>query len=325
MREHISECVLSLNTNFKNANYFIVLRWKEEDKMKKIRKAIIPAAGLGTRFLPATKAMPKEMLPIVDKPTIQYIVEEAIASGIEDIIIVTGKGKRSIEDHFDHSVELEQNLRSKEKFELLEEVRNIANMADIHYIRQKEPKGLGHAVWCARNFIGNEPFAVLLGDDIVQAETPCLKQLMNLYDQTLSSVIGVKQVPETETHRYGVIDPLESDGRSYQVRNFVEKPKQGTAPSNLAIIGRYIFTPEIFMFLDKQEVGAGGEIQLTDAIQKLNEIQRVFAYEFEGERYDVGEKLGMLETNIEFALQHDDLREGLLQFMAKKLDNAHQE
>ena len=293
--------------------------------MKKIRKAIIPAAGLGTRFLPATKAMPKEMLPIVDKPTIQYIVEEAIASGIEDIIIVTGKGKRSIEDHFDHSVELEQNLRSKEKFELLEEVRNIANMADIHYIRQKEPKGLGHAVWCARNFIGDEPFAVLLGDDIVQAETPCLKQLMNLYDQTLSSVIGVKQVPESETHRYGVIDPLESDGRSYQVRNFVEKPKQGTAPSNLAIIGRYIFTPEIFMFLDKQEVGAGGEIQLTDAIQKLNEIQRVFAYEFEGERYDVGEKLGMIETNIEFALQHDDLREGLLQFMAKKLDNAHQE
>ena len=293
--------------------------------MKKVRKAIIPAAGLGTRFLPATKAMPKEMLPIVDKPTIQYIVEEAIASGIEDIIIVTGKGKRSIEDHFDHSVELEQNLISKEKFELLEEVRNIANMVDIHYIRQKEPKGLGHAVWCARNFIGDEPFAVLLGDDVVQAETPCLKQLMNIYDQTLSSVIGVKQVPESETHRYGVIDPLESDGRSYQVRNFVEKPKQGTAPSNLAIIGRYIFTPEIFMFLDKQEVGAGGEIQLTDAIQKLNEIQRVFAYEFEGERYDVGEKLGMIETTIEFALQHEDLRDDLLQFMARKLDNAHQE
>ena len=292
--------------------------------VKKVRKAIIPAAGLGTRFLPATKAMPKEMLPIVDKPTIQYIVEEAIASGIEDIIIVTGKGKRSIEDHFDHSVELEQNLRSKEKFELLEEVRNIANMVDIHYIRQKEPKGLGHAVWCARNFIGDEPFAVLLGDDIVQAETPCLKQLMNLYDQTLSSVIGVQQVPESETHRYGVIDPLESSGRSYQVRNFVEKPKQGTAPSNLAIIGRYIFTPEIFMFLDKQEVGAGGEIQLTDAIQKLNEIQRVFAYEFEGERYDVGEKLGFIETTIEFALQHEDLREDLLQFMAKKLDNAHE-
>lgn len=292
--------------------------------MKKIRKAIIPAAGLGTRFLPATKAMPKEMLPIVDKPTIQYIVEEAIASGIEDIIIVTGKGKRSIEDHFDHAVELEQNLISKEKYEMLEEIRNISNMVDIHYIRQKEPRGLGHAVWCARNFIGNEPFAVLLGDDIVQAETPCLKQLMNQYDRTLSSVIGVQQVPETETHRYGVIDPLESYGNSYQVRNFVEKPSKGTAPSNLAIIGRYIFTPEIFMFLDKQEVGAGGEIQLTDAIQKLNGIQRVFALEFEGKRYDVGEKLGFIETTIEFALQHEDLREDLLRYMARKLDNAQE-
>lgn len=288
--------------------------------LKKVRKAIIPAAGLGTRFLPATKAMPKEMLPIVDKPTIQYIVEEAIQSGIEDIIIVTGKGKRSIEDHFDHAVELEQNLISKEKYELLEEVRNIANMVDIHYIRQKEPKGLGHAVWCARNFIGDEPFAVLLGDDIVQAETPCLKQLMIQHEKTLSSVIGVQQVPESETHRYGVIDPVESFGRSYQVRNFVEKPAQGTAPSNLAIIGRYIFTPEIFMFLDKQEVGSGGEIQLTDAIQQLNQIQRVFAYEFEGQRYDVGEKLGFIETTIEFALQHEDLREDLLKFMASKLN-----
>ena len=298
------------------------IRYKERYVLKKVRKAIIPAAGLGTRFLPATKAMPKEMLPIVDKPTIQYIVEEAIESGIEDIIIVTGKTKRSIEDHFDHNLELEQNLESKGKFELLEEVRDIANMVDIHYIRQKEPKGLGHAVWCARNFIGDEPFAVLLGDDIVQAETPCLKQLMDQYDQTLSSVIGVMQVPEDETHRYGVIDPIENYGRTYQVRNFVEKPKQGTSPSNLAIIGRYIFTPEIFMFLDKQEVGAGGEIQLTDAIQMLNEIQRVFAYEFEGQRYDVGVKLGFIETTIEFALQHADLRDDLLRFMAKKLDNA---
>ncbi|WP_338450134.1 UTP--glucose-1-phosphate uridylyltransferase GalU [Niallia oryzisoli] len=292
--------------------------------MKKVRKAIIPAAGLGTRFLPATKAMPKEMLPIVDKPTIQYIVEEAIESGIEDIIIVTGKGKRSIEDHFDHAVELEQNLKSKEKYELLEEVRNIANMVDIHYIRQKEPKGLGHAVWCARNFIGDEPFAVLLGDDIVQAQTPCLKQLMIQHEKTLSSVIGVQQVPDSETHRYGIIDPVESFGRSYQVRNFVEKPAQGTAPSNLAIIGRYIFTPEIFMFLDKQMVGAGGEIQLTDAIQQLNQIQRVFAYEFEGKRYDVGEKLGFIETTIEFALQHEDLREDLLKFMAKQLEQQEQ-
>ncbi|RDU37958.1 UTP--glucose-1-phosphate uridylyltransferase [Neobacillus piezotolerans] len=288
--------------------------------MKRVRKAIIPAAGLGTRFLPATKAMPKEMLPIVDKPTIQYIVEEAIESGIEDIIIVTGKGKRAIEDHFDHAFELEQNLLEKEKFELLEKVQASSNMVDIHYIRQKEPRGLGHAVWCARNFIGNEPFAVLLGDDIVQAEVPCLKQLINQYNETLSSVIGVQRVPESETYRYGIIDPLEEHNRRYQVRQFVEKPKQGTAPSNLAIIGRYILTPEIFMFLDKQEIGAGGEIQLTDAIQNLNEIQRVFAYEFEGKRFDVGEKLGFIETTLEFALQMPELKEDLIAFMKKQLE-----
>lgn len=287
--------------------------------MKKVRKAIIPAAGLGTRFLPATKAMPKEMLPIVDKPTIQYIVEEAIESGIEDIIIVTGKGKRAIEDHFDNAFELEQNLLDKGKLELLEKVQETSKMVDIHYIRQKEPMGLGHAVWCARNFIGNEPFAVLLGDDIVQAETPCLKQLMNEYNRTHSSVIGVKRVPDDETNRYGIIDPIEQIGRSFQVRNFVEKPALGTAPSNLAIIGRYVFSPEIFMFLDKQEVGAGGEIQLTDAIEKLNQIQRVFAYEFDGERYDVGEKLGFIETTIEFALGKEELREELLRFMEEKI------
>jgi UTP--glucose-1-phosphate uridylyltransferase len=291
--------------------------------MKKVRKAIIPAAGLGTRFLPVTKAMPKEMLPIVDKPTIQYIVEEAVESGIEDIIIVTGKGKRAIEDHFDFAYELEQTLISKEKYDLLEKVREPSKMADIHYIRQKEPRGLGHAVWCARNFIGNEPFAVLLGDDIVKAETPCLKQLMNEFDRTHSSVIGVKRVPENETNRYGIIDPVEQHGKSFQVRNFVEKPHIGTAPSNLAIIGRYIFTPEIFMFLEKQEVGAGGEIQLTDAIQKLNQIQRVFAYEFEGKRYDVGEKLGFIETTIEFALEKKELREDLLKFMANKIETLN--
>jgi UTP--glucose-1-phosphate uridylyltransferase len=282
--------------------------------LKKVRKAIIPAAGLGTRFLPATKAMPKEMLPIVDKPTIQYIVEEAIASGIEDIIIVTGKGKRAIEDHFDNAFELEQNLIQKGKYDLLEKVKEPSKV-DIHYIRQKEPKGLGHAVWCARNFIGDEPFAVLLGDDIVQAETPCLRQLIDQYEQTLSSVIGVQKVPDNETHRYGIIDPLEQHGRRYQVRQFVEKPAPGTAPSNLAIMGRYILTPEIFLFLEKQEAGAGGEIQLTDAIQKLNEIQRVFAYEFEGKRYDVGEKIGFIKTTIEFALQHEDLKDELLAFM----------
>ncbi|MDR7078527.1 UTP--glucose-1-phosphate uridylyltransferase [Neobacillus niacini] len=288
--------------------------------MHKVKKAIIPAAGLGTRFLPATKAMPKEMLPIVDKPMIQYIVEEAIESGIEDIIIVTGKGKRAIEDHFDSAFELEQALLKKEKFDLLEKVKEPSRMIDIHYIRQKQPKGLGHAVWCARKFIGNEPFAVLLGDDIVQAETPCLKQLINEYDRTHSTVIGVKKVPDHQTNRYGIIEPFHQIERSFQVKNFVEKPKLGTAPSNLAIIGRYIFTPEIFMFLENQEIGAGGEIQLTDAIQKLNKIQRVFAYEFEGERFDVGEKLGYIQTIIEFALKKEELMEDLLKFMENKLN-----
>jgi UTP--glucose-1-phosphate uridylyltransferase len=283
--------------------------------LKKVRKAIIPAAGLGTRFLPATKAMPKEMLPIVDKPTIQYIIEEAVEAGIEDIIIVTGKSKRAIEDHFDFSPELERNLEEKGKTELLEKVKKASNLADIHYIRQKEPKGLGHAVWCARNFIGDEPFAVLLGDDIVQAEKPGLRQLMDEYEKTLSSVIGVQQVPEDQTHRYGIIDPLTNEGRLYQVKNFVEKPKPGTAPSNLAILGRYVFTPEIFMYLDKQQVGAGGEIQLTDAIQKLNEIQRVFAYDFEGKRYDVGEKLGFIQTTLEFAMQDSELKDSLIPFI----------
>jgi UTP--glucose-1-phosphate uridylyltransferase len=285
--------------------------------MKKVRKAIIPAAGLGTRFLPATKAMPKEMLPIVDKPTIQYIVEEAVQSGIEDIIIVTGKGKRSIEDHFDHAFELEQNLFEKGKTDLLEKVQYSSNMVDIHYIRQKEPKGLGHAIWCARKFIGDEPFAVLLGDDIVQAEKPCLKQLMEQYEETGASVIGVQTVPDDETHRYGIVDPINNIDRRYSVKQFVEKPEQGTAPSNLAIMGRYILTPEIFMFLEQQEIGAGGEIQLTDAIQKLNEIQRVFAYDFEGKRFDVGEKIGFVKTTVEFALQNPELKEELLGYLEK--------
>lgn len=284
----------------------------------KVRKAIIPAAGLGTRFLPATKAMPKEMLPIVDKPTIQYIVEEAVASGIEDIIIVTGKGKRAIEDHFDHSFELEENLIQKQKFDLLEKVRESSKV-DIHYIRQKEPNGLGHAVWCARKFIGDEPFAVLLGDDIVQSEKPCLRQLMDEYESTLSSIIGVQTVSEEETHRYGIIDPAMQTGRRYQVNHFVEKPMQGSAPSNLAIMGRYILTPEIFMFLEEQELGAGGEIQLTDAIQKLNEIQRVFAYDFQGQRHDVGEKLGFIKTTIEMALQDPELKGDLMTFLDAKL------
>jgi UTP--glucose-1-phosphate uridylyltransferase len=288
--------------------------------MKKVRKAIIPAAGLGTRFLPATKAMPKEMLPIVDRPTIEYIVEEAIASGIEDIIIVTGKGKRAIEDHFDQNFELEEHLRAKGKFELLDKI-NQSSKVEIHYIRQKEPKGLGHAVWCARKFIGDEPFAVLLGDDIVQSEKPCLQQLMEQYDETGSSVIGVQTVADDVTHRYGIIDPSTVEGRRYQVSNFVEKPAPGTAPSNLAIMGRYILTPEIFEFLETQETGAGGEIQLTDAIQKLNELQEVYAYDFEGTRFDVGEKLGFIQTSIEFALQRDELREDLLKYLETIIDS----
>ncbi|WP_102264526.1 UTP--glucose-1-phosphate uridylyltransferase GalU [Mesobacillus jeotgali] len=287
--------------------------------MKKVRKAIIPAAGLGTRFLPATKAMPKEMMPIVDKPAIQYIVEEAVASGIEEIMIVTGKGKRAIEDHFDYSPELERNLESKGKLELLDKVRYSTNLADIHYIRQKEPRGLGHAIWCARNFIGDEPFAVLLGDDIVKSETPCLKQLLNQYEKTRSSVIGVKTVPDEETYKYGVIDPSMQEGRRYQVESLVEKPEPGTAPSNLAIMGRYILTPEIFMFLEDIKPGAGGEIQLTDAIQELNYIQRVFAYEFEGRRYDIGEKIGFIKTTIEFALQDEKLRNEILNYLESLL------
>ncbi|MBO0996434.1 UTP--glucose-1-phosphate uridylyltransferase GalU [Bacillus sp. SD075] len=285
--------------------------------MKKITKAIIPAAGLGTRFLPATKAMPKEMLPIIDKPTIQYIVEEAVASGIEDIIIVTGKGKRAIEDHFDYAPELEQNLLEKGKVELLNKVQYSSNLANIHYIRQKEPKGLGHAVWCARKFIGDEPFAVLLGDDIVQSETPCLKQLINQFEETNHSIIGVQTVPKEETNRYGIIDPAFQDGRLYQVENFVEKPALGTAPSNLAIMGRYILTPEIFSMLDQQAAGAGGEIQLTDAIQQLNQTQQVFAYDFEGKRYDVGEKIGFVKTTIDFALQNQELRDEIIAYLKK--------
>ncbi len=289
----------------------------------KVRKAIIPAAGLGTRFLPATKAMPKEMLPIVDKPTIQYIVEEAIASGIKDILIVTGKNKRAIEDHFDYATDLESNLLEKGKLELLEKVQQTSKV-EIHYIRQKTPRGLGHAVWCARNFIGNEPFAVLLGDDIVQSEVPCLQQLINEYDQTGCSTIGVQQVPDDETHRYGIIEPLEQIGRRYQVKSFIEKPGHAAAPSNLAIMGRYILSPEIFTILSHQTIGAGGEIQLTDAIQKLNELETVYAYDFEGIRYDVGEKLGFIETTIDFALQDEDLCRDLLQFMQLKLAQYRQ-
>ena len=293
--------------------------------MRKVKKAIIPAAGLGTRFLPATKAMPKEMLPIVDKPAIQYIVEEAVESGIEDIIIVTGRNKRAIEDHFDNAPELEHNLSIKGKDILLEEVQKSTNLAEIYYIRQKAPLGLGHAIWCARKFIDQEPFAVLLGDDIFCGKNPGIKQLITQYEETQSSIIGVQHVPDDQTHRYGVIDPIYEHqvDRLYPVKQFVEKPAPGTAPSNLAIIGRYVLTPEIFDILENQEKGTGGEIQLTDAIQKLNQKQEVYAYLLDGVRFDTGEKLGYLETICSFALENPDIGEDVYS-MLKNLVAAYE-
>lgn len=281
----------------------------------KVKKAIIPAAGLGTRFLPATKAMPKEMLPIVDKPTIQYIVEEAVESGIEDIIIVTGKGKRAIEDHFDNCMELEQNLLEKGKLDLLSEVQKSSKMVDIHYIRQKEPKGLGHAIWCARKFIGDEPFAVLLGDDIVVSEKPCLRQMMEQYEQCQTSIIGVKSVKDEEVSRYGIVDGQMVAPSLYEVKHVVEKPPRNQAPSNLAIMGRYILSSNIFDILENQLPGAGGEIQLTDAIEALNHMEKIFAYAFQGIRYDVGEKMGFIQTTIELALKREELKYDLLQYL----------
>lgn len=293
--------------------------------MTRVRKAIIPAAGLGTRFLPATKAMPKEMLPIVNKPTIQFIVEEAVASGIEDIIIVTGKNKRAIEDHFDRALELEQNLESKGKTRLLESVRHSSNLANIHYIRQQEPKGLGHAIWCARKFIGDEPFAVLLGDDIIESDVPATKQLIDQYEAYERSIIGVQRVPYEMTNRYGIIDPLAVEGKLIPVRTFVEKPPVGEAPSNFAILGRYVLTPDVFEALSGQEAGAGGEIQLTDAIARLNEAQTVFAYEFDGRRYDVGEPIGFVETTICHALSDPDLKDDVHALLKRLVDELDQQ
>ncbi|WP_214795448.1 MULTISPECIES: UTP--glucose-1-phosphate uridylyltransferase GalU [unclassified Exiguobacterium] len=293
--------------------------------MTRVRKAIIPAAGLGTRFLPATKAMPKEMLPIVNKPTIQFIVEEAVASGIEDIIIVTGKNKRAIEDHFDRALELEQNLESKGKTRLLESVRHSSNLANIHYIRQQEPKGLGHAIWCARKFIGDEPFAVLLGDDIIESDVPATKQLIDQYEAHDRSIIGVQRVPYEMTNRYGIIDPLAVEGKLIPVRTFVEKPPIGEAPSNFAILGRYILKPDVFEALSGQEAGAGGEIQLTDAIARLNEAQTIFAYEFDGRRYDVGEPIGFVETTICHALSDPDLKDDVHALLKRLVDELDQQ
>jgi UTP--glucose-1-phosphate uridylyltransferase len=282
--------------------------------MTKIRKAIIPAAGLGTRFLPATKAMPKEMLPVVDKPTIQYIVEEAVASGIEDIIIVTGRNKRPIEDHFDKNVELELNLREKHKDELLQMVESIDSLADIHYVRQKNALGLGHAVWCARKFIGNEPFAVLLGDMIIDSVRPCLKQLIDVYDERQSSVVAVEPVDWAEVNQYGIVEGIETADGLIAVKNMIEKPLNRPA-SNLAMIGRYVLEPEIFTILEKTQPGVGGEIQLTDALQHLCAQGRLMAYRYQGQLYDIGNKLGFLKANVQLAYQHEDLREEFDRFI----------
>ncbi|MFX0560694.1 UTP--glucose-1-phosphate uridylyltransferase GalU [Tepidibacillus infernus] len=284
----------------------------------KVRKAIIPAAGLGTRFLPATKAQPKEMLPIVDKPTLQYIIEEAVESGIEEILIITGRNKKSIEDHFDKSVELELELETKGKFDLLEEVRKISDMVNIHYIRQKEPKGLGHAIYCAKSFIGNEPFAVLLGDDIVYSpEKPCLKQMIEIYDEYKTTILGVQEVAIEDVNKYGIIDGKLIEDNVYKVKDLVEKPAIEDAPTNIAILGRYIISPAIFKILETTKPGKNGEIQLTDALMELAQREAMYAYTFEGKRYDVGDKLGFLEATVEFALRREDLREEFLNYLMK--------
>ncbi|WP_195986642.1 UTP--glucose-1-phosphate uridylyltransferase GalU [Clostridium sp. D53t1_180928_C8] len=284
----------------------------------KVRKAIIPAAGLGTRFLPATKAQPKEMLPIVDKPTIQYIIEEAVASGIEEILIITGRNKKSIEDHFDKSVELEMELEKAGKQEMLDLVRGISDMVDIHYIRQKEPRGLGHAIHCAKSFVGNEPFAVMLGDDVVDSEVPCLKQLIDCFNEYKTTIVGVQTVAPENVDKYGIVDGIHIEDRVYKVKRLVEKPSIEEAPSNVAILGRYIITPQIFEILENTKPGKGNEIQLTDALESLIRNEAMYAYDFEGRRYDVGDKLGFLQATVEFALKREELREDFIEYLNTK-------
>jgi UTP--glucose-1-phosphate uridylyltransferase len=283
-----------------------------EKMITKVRKAVFPAAGLGTRFLPATKAQPKEMLPLVDKPLIQYGVEEVIHSGVQNIIIVTGRGKSAIEDHFDVSFELEHLLESRGKKDLLASVRNVSDMIDIAYVRQKEALGLGHAVLRAKDLVGPEPFAVVLSDDVIDAEIPCMRQLLDVYEYFGASVVALMEVPKENISAYGVVDaePVMHNGtkdRLYRIRNMVEKPKPEDAPSNLAIIGRYVLTPEIFTSLESIQAGAGGEIQLTDGLKHLLRNRPIYGYRFEGTRYDAGDKLGFLKATVEFALKRYDL------------------
>lgn len=278
----------------------------------RVRKAVFPAAGLGTRFLPATKAQPKEMLPLVDKPLIQYGVEEAMHSGLKNIIIVTGRGKTAIEDHFDVSFELEHLLSSRNKKDLLQAVRSVSEMIDIAYVRQKEALGLGHAVLRAKDLVGNEPFSVILSDDVIDAGVPCLRQLLDIYEFYGASVVALMEVPTDQISAYGVVDaePVSHAGggnRLYRIRNMVEKPKAEDAPSNLAIIGRYVLTPEIFTSIESIEPGAGGELQLTDALKHLLRSRPIYGYKFEGTRYDAGDKLGFLKATVEFGLKRQDL------------------
>ncbi|MEH6971242.1 MULTISPECIES: UTP--glucose-1-phosphate uridylyltransferase GalU [Bacillus] len=287
--------------------------------MMKIRKAVIPAAGLGTRFLPATKAQPKEMLPIVDKPAIQYIVEEAVQSGIEDILIITGRNKRSIEDHFDRSVELEQNLQNKGKYDLLKEIQTIADMANIHYIRQKEPLGLGHAVLSARHFIGDEPFAVLLGDDIMVSEKPALQQLIDVYQTYKTSVIGVQTVDPADVSKYGIIQTSTQKNKVFDIEDLVEKPDVRQAPSNIAVMGRYVLEPSIFRVLERTPKGAGNEIQLTDALRTICRERSIYARQLEGSRFDIGDKLGCFKASMEIGLMRDELRQKLLTYLENVL------
>lgn len=284
--------------------------------MQKIRKAIIPAAGLGTRFLPATKAQPKEMLPIVDKPAIQFIVEEAIQSGIEEILIITGRNKRSIEDHFDRSIELEMQLKAQGKYELLGLIEDISNVT-VHFVRQKEAKGLGHAVLCAKQFVGNEPFAVMLGDDIVDADVPCLRQLIDVYQDCGGSVLGVQKVPKHKVSSYGIVNPRAVKQNIWQAIGLIEKPPVEKAPSQLAVLGRYILMPEIFELLEHTEPGSGNEIQLTDAICRMAATRAVYAYHFTGRRYDIGDKQGYLEATVEYALKRPELRDPFLAYLTK--------
>ena len=286
--------------------------------MQKIRKAIIPAAGLGTRFLPATKAQPKEMLPIVDKPAIQFIIEEAIDSGIEEILIITGRNKRSIEDHFDRSLELEMQLKAQGKYDQLKMIEEISDVT-IHFIRQKEALGLGHAVLCAKQFVGYEPFAVMLGDDLVDAEVPCLSQLIDVYNDLGGSVLGVQEVPADSVSNYGIVTPRAVKPNVWQAMDLIEKPAKEEAPSRLAVLGRYILDPEIFTILEKTEPGRGGEIQLTDAIRVLAGQQAVYAYNFYGRRYDIGDKEGFLEATVEQALKRPELRDRFMHYLVKTI------